>query len=196
MTTSQRLDNFSQFELTAEQQALKERARELAREVIEPRAAIGSHQHTPGTTSRRLRRTSVHRMPIPGLGAKAKLPRLWRSSSRVAQVCGVPAESRSRRTMDHLLLNAVRDGAVEASRPDWSWPRQARDLRTEPGREALRAKWTTRATSAARATSSTQEARIQRRQRLRLHPGVRPVFDETSRDRHRRLYRVGRDSPG
>ena len=34
-----RRNDVPQFELTAEQQALKKRARELAREVIEPRAA-------------------------------------------------------------------------------------------------------------------------------------------------------------
>ena len=89
---SNRLDNALQFELTAAQQALKERARELAREVIEPRAAdIDRTEQYPWDNVEALRDAGFMGMTIP---------RAWGGQGRsfldvtlvieeMAQVCGV-----------------------------------------------------------------------------------------------------------
>ena len=66
MTMNERLDNAPQFELTAEQQALKERARELARAVVEPRAAeVDRTEQYPWDNVEALRDAGFMGMTIP-----------------------------------------------------------------------------------------------------------------------------------
>ena len=61
-----RLNDVPQFELTVEQQALKERARELAREVIEPRAAeVDRTEQYPWDNIEALRDAGFMGMTIP-----------------------------------------------------------------------------------------------------------------------------------
>ncbi len=61
-----KLDNAPQFELTAGQQALKDRARELAREVIEPRAAeVDRTEQYPWDNVEALRDAGFMGMTIP-----------------------------------------------------------------------------------------------------------------------------------
>ena len=61
-----RRNDIPQFELTAEQQALKERARELAREVIEPRAAeVDRTEQYPWDNIEALRDAGFMGMTIP-----------------------------------------------------------------------------------------------------------------------------------
>ena len=92
MTMNDRLDNAPQYELTAEQQALKERARALAREVVEPRAAeVDRTEQYPWDNVEALRDAGFMGMTIP---------RAWGGSGRsfldvtlvieeMAQACGV-----------------------------------------------------------------------------------------------------------
>ena len=66
MTMNERLNNAPQFELTAEQQALKERARELARAVVEPRAAeVDRTEQYPWDNVEALRDAGFMGMTIP-----------------------------------------------------------------------------------------------------------------------------------
>ena len=66
MTMNNSLDNMPQFELTAGQQALKDRARELAREVIEPRAAeVDRTEQYPWDNVEALRDAGFMGMTIP-----------------------------------------------------------------------------------------------------------------------------------
>ena len=69
-TMNDRLDNAPQYELTAEQQALKERARALAREAVEPRAAeVDRTEQYPWDNVEALRDAGFMGMTIPGPGA-------------------------------------------------------------------------------------------------------------------------------
>ena len=92
MTTNQRLDNMPQFELTAEQQALKERARELAREVIEPRAAeVDRTEQYPWDNVKALREAGFMGMTIPPAygGQGRSFLDVALVIDEMAQVCGV-----------------------------------------------------------------------------------------------------------
>ena len=92
MTTNQRLDNMPQFELTAEQQALKERARELAREVIEPRAAeVDRTEQYPWDNVEALRDAGFMGMTIPEAygGQGRSFLDVALVIDQMAQVCGV-----------------------------------------------------------------------------------------------------------
>ena len=87
-----RLDNAPQFELTAEQQTLKERARELAREAVEPRAAeVDRTEQYPWDNVEALREAGFMGMTIPG--AYGGQGRSFLDAALVidemAQVCGV-----------------------------------------------------------------------------------------------------------
>ena len=89
---NERLDNAPQFELTAAQQALKDRARELAREVIEPRAAeVDRTEQYPWDNVEALRDAGFMGMTIPrSYGGEG---RSFLDAALVidemAQVCGV-----------------------------------------------------------------------------------------------------------
>ena len=92
MTMNVRRDNAPQFELTAAQDALRERARELAREVIEPRAAeVDRTEQYPWDNVEALRDAGFMGMTIPeGYGGQG---RSFLDATLVieemAQACGV-----------------------------------------------------------------------------------------------------------
>ena len=92
MTMNVRRDNAPQFELTAAQEALRERARELAREVIEPRAAeVDRTEQYPWDNVEALRDAGFMGMTIPeGYGGQG---RSFLDATLVieemAQACGV-----------------------------------------------------------------------------------------------------------
>ena len=92
MTMDNRRDNVPQFELTTGQQALKERARELAREVIESRAAeVDRTEQYPWDNVEALREAGFMGMTIPA--AYGGQGRSFLDAALVieemAQVCGV-----------------------------------------------------------------------------------------------------------
>ena len=87
-----RLDNAPQFELTARQQALKARARELAREVIEPRAAeVDRTEQYPWDNVEALRDAGFMGMTIPEAcgGQGRSFLEAALVIDEMAQVCGV-----------------------------------------------------------------------------------------------------------
>ena len=87
-----RLDNAPQYELTAEQQALKERARTLAREVVEPRAAeVDRTEQYPWDNVEALRDAGFMGMTIPRArgGQGRSFLDVTLVIEEMAQVCGV-----------------------------------------------------------------------------------------------------------
>ena len=92
MTVTARLDNMPQFELTAGQQALKERARKLAREVIEPRAAeVDRTERYPWDNVEALRDAGFMGMTVPSTygGQGRSFLDAALVIEEMAQVCGV-----------------------------------------------------------------------------------------------------------
>ena len=87
-----RRNDISQFELTAEQQALKKRARELAREVIEPRAAeVDRTEQYPWDNIEALRDAGFMGMTIPEAygGQGRSILDTTLVIDEMAQACGV-----------------------------------------------------------------------------------------------------------
>ena len=92
MAMNERLDNVPQFELTAEQQALTERARELAREVIEPRAAeVDRTEQYPWDNVEALREAGFMGMTVSAAygGQGRSILDAALVIEEMAQVCGV-----------------------------------------------------------------------------------------------------------
>ena len=133
MTANRRLDNMAQFELTAEQQALRERARELAREAIEPRAAeVDRTEQYPWDNVEALRAAGFMGMTIPP--AYGGQGRSFLDAALVidemAQACGVTGRIVVEANMG--AISALMHYGTEAQKrlgcPAGPGRRQARDL--------------------------------------------------------------------
>ena len=182
-----RLDNNApQFELTAGQQALKERARELAREGDSSRA------RPMWTVPSSIRGDNVEALRDAGFMGMT-IPRSYGGEGRsfldaalvideMAQACGVTGRIVVEANMGAIsaLMHYGTGGAEAPSAQNWCSPATSlRSASPNPARGARPARWPPAPTGAAEATSSTARSTGSPAAAVsRLHLVFARVFDE------------------